>query len=1203
MDQNAMAALLQSFQTMAKANQELVAKVTAGATQPTATAGNEGNDASSTARHDTAGAVALTGIKVPMTMGDSAEERLINFHEWKDEIMDKLTVAGIDDQKRRTTIALMWGGKDIKEYAVEKAGVKMHSTTTTQADTWDDAVTKIETKMEEGINEAFAMFKFRQNEQGQRGINPWYKQLKASVKTLRLKQCTCGHGYSEERAIRDVMVALTNDSKLRKDALAKDLSLADLLKEGEANELARSRAATVEQKNLAVNKLDMTDDLTDAEAEHLIAKLKRAGKFSTKYDKEQKKASTCDRCVNPRTAHTEDKCFFKDKDCHVCKEIGHMRGAKRCGKTKKVNKVQVEKSAADYDDLANWNMEQASEGPKTEIEIRQVSTKKNVVKVQVGDIETDMFADSGADVSIVPASWYQKEMGTLQPTTDILRPYGADAALPVEARFRTTISTQKGAKAATWVYVVRSEQPIEPLMGDDVATELGFLSFKPEGREPTEEEMNETEIKKVSSHVQIGCGPMPDSAAVPDITKEEVDECWKIVRSPKYASIFDPKCIGKMKNRAPIIFHQDPEKRILSQPYRPVPPQFREEFSQHLQFLRENDKIVDVDPNIHTVESFSNVVVSRKPSGDLRFSLDARPTNATLCDIVSPHMTTPEDVRHEIAGSTRFSEFDMNHGYNQSTLSEESSMMYGVFQTHEGFHRFRGLYFGHKQASQAFDADVKTCLRGLKGTKSVADNIMVFGKTAEDHKRSLVQFLDRCLAEGITLAMYKTTVCQHEILWFGCIFGRDGVRPDPAKVQKLSEKGIPENQEEVRSFLQAAQFNARFMWDTETAYSHITQPLRKLLGKNVPFMWGPEQQSSYDAIIQALESAGSLHPYDPTLKITHVADAQPTGIASSVYMVTEDGGEIWWPLDHISRSLTPTETGYPQIDRESLAQSWGMRQQRYYLLGRTFTTHCDHQPLLPFYNGTKRPTPRVEKHILAIQDLDYTMVHMPGKDNPTDWNSRHPELIDNWSSKLLEKHGVDNGEEIRLNRVIAVQKLSKILEEAGITGGDRISEERIEEVGLLDKDYTAARQLVQEGKHNMVKGEYSRIASELSTVGNLMVRERRIVVPNGEDGDLRAKILDAAHEGHPGMTQLKVKLRGSVYWPNITKEVEARFKSCLACQATTEGKHHADKLHPTEPPEQVWENIGADHWVHYLMEVHDTSWWSRITFLSIQRQL
>ena len=451
--------------------------------------------------------------------------------------------------------------------------------------------------------------------------------------------------------------------------------------------------------------------------------------------------------------------------------------------------------------------------------------------------------------------------------------------------------------------MVNSKADIQPLLGDDVATKLGFLTFQPEGRNPTEEETKELEILKVSANVQIGSGAMPDSKNIPEITQEEASECWDIVRSPKYESIFDPNKIGTMKNKKPIILHGNEEKRIISQPYRPIPPQLEEELSDHLRFLRDNGKIVDVDPNVETVESYSNVVLSRKTNGDIRMNLDARPVNNALHDIVSPHMVTPDNVRHKLSGSTRFSEFDMNHGYNQSTLSEESSRKYGVFQTHEGFHRFVGLYFGHKQASQAFDADVKTSLRGLKQTESVADNIMVHGRTAEEHKKGLIDFLDRCLAEGITLAMHKVTVCQKELLWFGYVFGIEGVRPDPAKVQKLKEKGIPENQEEVRSFLQAAQFNARFMWDTEGAYSHITQPLRKLLGKNSTFEWGPEQQASYDEIIDALESAGALYPYNPDLEIKHIADAQPTGIAYSVYMVTdEDGGgdETWWPLNHIS---------------------------------------------------------------------------------------------------------------------------------------------------------------------------------------------------------------------------------------------------------------------------------------------------------------
>ena len=96
---------------------------------------------------------------------------------------------------------------------------------------------------------------------------------------------------------------------------------------------------------------------------------------------------------------------------------------------------------------------------------------------------------------------------------------------------------------------------------------------------------------------------MPDSKNIPEITQEEASECWNIVRSPKYESIFDPNKIGTMKNRKPIILHGNEEKRIISQPYRPIPPQLEEELSDHLRFLRDNGKIVDVNPNVETRRS------------------------------------------------------------------------------------------------------------------------------------------------------------------------------------------------------------------------------------------------------------------------------------------------------------------------------------------------------------------------------------------------------------------------------------------------------------------------------------------------------------------------------------------------------------------------------------------------------------------------
>ena len=948
MDPAQLAQLLTSVQLIAQNNTTLMTTLQNNATTANAGAGVATTPQTNNNSQDAAANVALTSIQVPLDMGENAEERLVNYHEWIKEVNDKMKVANVTDTKRQTTIALMWGGKDVKEFAEEKADVILEDDDSGDepivADTWEEAAKKIKTAMEEEINESFAMFKFRQLEQGQRSISSWHKELKALVKTLRLGRCTCGNGYSEERAIRDIMIELTTDSKLRKDGLSKDLSLAEVLKEGEANELARQRARTVEGKT-SVNKLktaavEQDEELTEEEEAIMVAKLRKAGKYSIKAFK---KATECERCIySLKNPHVSDNCYFKDKECRSCKKKGHMSGSKLCKETR-VRKIEV----MDYEDEENWHYKekdnQRTQEKAGEIVVKKVNkSKKNIAKVRVGETMTEMFTDSGVKVSVAPASWYRKDMGKLQETDLKLVGYGSDTPLPVSAKFRTSMTTPKGATTETWVYIVDVEG-IEPLMGDDDATNLGFLTFNPEGREPTDEEKT---IKRVGivKDARIGRGTMPDAIGESEITEKEKTKCWKIINSPKYKTLFDGH-IGKMKNRKPIILQGDEGKRIINQPYRPIPPQYHEELSAHLQHLRENGKIIDVDPNTEKIEVCSNVVITQKTDGTLRMNVDATPINKAAAEVIPPHMTTPEEVRHKLSGSTRYSEFDMNHGYNQSTLSEESSKKYGVFRTHEGFHRFTSLYFGHTQAAQAFDQDVKTSLQGLDPVESVADNILVHTKKTNHHHVDLEKFLDRCLDEGITLKKAKTVLCQKEILWFGYVYGRDGVRPDPAKTQKLKEKGPPQSQEEVRSFLQAAQFNAKLMWNTDGAYVNITQPLRKLLQKNAAFTWGKDEEASYDQIISALESAGALYPYNPDLDLIHVADAQPHGIGSSLYMITRDenGEDRWWPLNHASRSLTKTESNYPQIDRESLAQSWGMKQHRYYLLGRNFKTLCDHK--------------------------------------------------------------------------------------------------------------------------------------------------------------------------------------------------------------------------------------------------------------------
>jgi hypothetical protein len=63
----------------------------------------------------------------------------------------------------------------------------------------------------------------------------------------------------------------------------------------------------------------------------------------------------------------------------------------------------------------------------------------------------------------------------------------------------------------------------------------------------------------------------------------------------------------------------------------------------------------------------------------------------------------------------------------------------------------------------------------------------------------------------------------------------------------------------------------------------------------------------------------------------------------------------------------------------------------YLLGGKHFQLATDHKPLLPLFNNPQaKLPPRIERLIMKMQNLDFTMIHIPGKENVTDYMSRHP---------------------------------------------------------------------------------------------------------------------------------------------------------------------------------------------------------------------
>ena len=314
----------------------------------------------------------------------------------------------------------------------------------------------------------------------------------------------------------------------------------------------------------------------------------------------------------------------------------------------------------------------------------------------------------------------------------------------------------------------------------------------------------------------------------------------------------------------------------------------------------------------------------------------------------------------------------------------------------------------------------------------------------------------------------------------------------------------------------------------------------------------------------------ALRPFDPNLKTKLVVVAGTHGIAASIYQ--EEPSSVWVPIDHASRSLTPCEQRYHQIERESLAVAWGMDIHRYYLLGIHFECYTDHQPLIPIYANINKAGPaRVGRHRLYTQHFNFTMKYIPGKGNPCDYNSRHPTPL---GTERQDKRGYmppSYEDDVMINKIITddlpdAVTLSMV---QATTTKDATLQELIK---CINKGYISK---------NPVLREYIKIFHELTFTEGVILRNNRLVIPSRElapgQGNLRQLVIDLAHERHQGESKCKQLLRSRIWFPKMDKRIQEKVQGCLGCQATTYTPTR-DPLQPTVLPSQPWQQINMDFW-------------------------
>lgn len=575
----------------------------------------------------------------------------------------------------------------------------------------------------------------------------------------------------------------------------------------------------------------------------------------------------------------------------------------------------------------------------------------------------------------------------------------------------------------------------------------------------------------------------------------------------------------------------------VQQPYRRIPAPLEKSVDEKIDELLEKGIIEKTDNS----DWISPLVIVPK-QGDIRICVDMRRANEAV-DRENHPLPTMEDFLPELGTAVFFSKIDVKQAFHQVEISPTSRSI-TTFITRKGLYRYKRLMFGITCAPEIFQKIMERILKGCDGCLNFMDDVIVFAPSKELHDVRLQKVLNRLSEFNVTLNKEKCVFGVTEIEFLGHRLSAEGIKPAHDKVSAIKQFREPKTAEETRSFLGLVNYLGKFIPNLAT----VTEPLRKLTKHDASFDWKLEQQQAFDLLKQYLSKETTLGYYSVTDRTQVIADASPVGLGAILIQINNEN--VPRIICYANRSLTNVEKRYAQTEKEALALVWAVERFHFYLFGKTFELVTDHKPLEIIFGPKSKPCARIERWVLRLQSYKYKVIYKPGKTNIADPLSR---LLQETSLAL----------NTRSNEYVS-WILSHIEPKA-------IKLEEISDESAKDNVILAVKRAIYKNEWSEATKPYKAFEMELCFEDKILLRGTRIVLP----ASLFERALELAHEGHPGMSVMKKRLRAKVWWPKLEQYVESFVKKCKGCTLVS-APSVPEPLKTTKLPSEPWQHVAID---------------------------
>ena len=181
----------------------------------------------------------------------------------------------------------------------------------------------------------------------------------------------------------------------------------------------------------------------------------------------------------------------------------------------------------------------------------------------------------------------------------------------------------------------------------------------------------------------------------------------------------------------------------------------------------------------------------------------------------------------------------------------------------------------------------------------------------------------------------------------------------------------PENKKELQSFLGLCQYLTKFTPEL----ANLSEPLRFLTRKNIPFIWTQEHTMLFEQIKRVLTREQELTHFDPEKETVIQTDASIKGLGACLLQDSK-------PVYYASRAIGEAEKNYVSIELESLAVAWVFEKLHHFIYGKKFNLQTYQKPLATILNCSQNAsTPRLQRLLNRAFQYDFYVEYIKGETN------------------------------------------------------------------------------------------------------------------------------------------------------------------------------------------------------------------------------